>query len=442
MQPSEWLDYISLCGFSSILLFQFLFIGLQWAFIRRKEYMYYLAYMLGIGTYSVLKYSHLKIPYINQDTVLFLEQNLDMILPIFSYFLYYRFARTFLELQKRFPKYNSWVKKLEFLLIAYICIEMVLVFLKVEKSVREVFFQCISLILFSFSCFIIFIFLKMKIKLTYFVVIGALVLNIGAFGTMVLYILRDQGVDFGFHPMLLSNLTNVFELLAFSSGLSYKAMLIDKERLKAKEQLISNLQENFALQEKLQMIRQSSAHELHSEIASGMSDLSIYTGLIEKEIQQEQEKIRFLTSQIRSRSAQMLDALHDLIWSLNPENRSIEQLNAKLIQLSKEKLVPYNITWKVDINEVNYSVQPDSDLMRKSVSLYRYTLDFVTSKNVQLIEVIFDKTQNALLIKILFLTDIADLSEQFEHHLRKTNATSRLESNKLEIKLCFTRISD
>ena len=183
------------------------------------------------------------------------------------------------------------------------------------------------------------------------------------------------------------------------------------------------------------MIRQSSAHELHSEIASGMSDLSIYTGLIEKEIQQEQEKIRFLTSQIRSRSAQMLDALHDLIWSLNPENRSIEQLNAKLIQLSKEKLVPYNITWKVDINEVNYSVQPDSDLMRKSVSLYRYTLDFVTSKNVQLIEVIFDKTQNALLIKMLFLTDIADLSEQFEHHLRKTNATSRLESNKLEIKL-------
>lgn len=282
----------------------------------------------------------------------------------------------------------------------------------------------------------------MKIKLTYFVVIGALVLNVGAFGTMVLYILRDQGVDFGFHPMLLSNFTNVFELLAFSSGLSYKAMLIDKERLKAKEQLISNLQENFALQEKLQMIRQSSAHELHSEIASGMSDLSIYTGLIEKEIQQEQEKIRFLTSQLRSRSAQMLDALHDLIWSLNPENKSIEQLHVKLIQLSREKLVPYNITWKVDINEANYSVQPDSDLMRKSVSLYRYTLDFVTSKNVQLIEVMFDKAQNALLIKILFLTDIAGLSEQFEHHLRKTNATSRLDSNKLEIKLCFTRISD
>jgi glucose-6-phosphate-specific signal transduction histidine kinase len=219
-------------------------------------------------------------------------------------------------------------------------------------------------------------------------------------------------------------------------------MLIDKERLKAKEQLISNLQENFALQEKLQMIRQSSAHELHSEIASGMSDLSIYTGLIEKEIQQEQDKIRFLTSQIRSRSAQMLDALHDLIWSLNPENRSIEQLHAKLIQLSREKLVPYNITWKVDINEVNYSVQPDSDLMRKSVSLYRYTLDFVTSKNVQLIEVMFDKAQNALLIKILFSTDIDDLSEQFDHHLRKTNATSRLEPNKLEIKLSFTRISD
>lgn len=442
MVNSEWLDYVSLLGFSTVLLFQFLFIGLQWSFIRRKEYGFYMAYMIGIGTYSLLKYSHLQIPYINQSLIKYLELKLDMILPIFSYFLYYRFARTFLELPEKFPRYNRWVKNLEYFLLAYICIEMLLVFLNLDKAMREVFFQAVSLVLFSFSCYIIFIFLKMRNRLTYFIVIGALVLNVGAFGTMILYILKDNGTDIGFHPMLLSNLTNIFELLAFSSGLSYKAMLIDRERIVAKEQLISNLQENFALQEKLQRIRQSSAHQLHNEIASGMSDLSIYTGLIEKGILPEQDKIRFLSSQIRSRSMHMLDILHDLIWSLNTENRSLEQLKNKLIQLSREKLVPYNLPWTVDIEEELLHIQPDADLMRKSVSLYRTTLDFATKNSVQLVEVIFDTELNALLISLHSSNNILNLNEQFEHFLKKTNASTRLDSNNLEIKLCFTRISD
>jgi hypothetical protein len=442
MQQSEWLDYISLYGFSSVLLFQFLFIGLQWAFIRRREYIYYLSYMLGIGTFSVLKYSHLQIPWINQADVQFLERKLDLILPIFSYFLYYRFARTFLELPDRFPKYNNWIKKLENVLLTYIAIDIILVLFNVEKPIREIFYHLNSLILFSFSCFFIFIFLKMKIKLTYFIVIGALVLNIGGFTTMILYVMRDQGVQIGFHPMLVSNLTNIFELLAFSSGLSYKAMLIDKERLKSKELLIKNLEENFALQEKLHRIRQSSAHELHNEIASGMSDLSIYTGLIEKEIHPEQDKIRFLTSQIRSRSIQMLDTLYDLIWSLNPENRSLEQLKNKLIQISREKLVPYDLSWSLKIEEDLFNIQPDVDLMRKSVSVYRNTLEFAISNNAQFIDALFDAELNAFVITLNLPNQPIELGEQFEHQLKKANATSKLEFNRLQIKLCFTRISD
>ncbi len=442
MTNIEWLDAYSLIGFTSVLLFQFLFIGLQWAFIQRKEYGYYMAYMIGIGCYSVLKYSHLQIPFIDQSTIKYLELKLELILPILSYFLYYRFARAFLEIPKRYERYNRWVKKMEYFLLLYICVEACLMLLKIEKPTREIVFQVVSLILFSFSCFMIFIFLKMRIKLMYFIVIGALVLNIGAFGTMVLYIMRENGVGLGFHPMLVSNLTNIFELLAFSSGLSYKAMLVDKERLQAKEDLINNLQDNFALQEKLHRIRQSSAHELHSEIASGMSDLSIYTGLVEKEVNPEQDNVRFLTSQIRSRSAQMLDTLHDLIWSLNPENRSLEDLSNKFQQLSREKLIPYNLAWKIRIDENLFSIHPDADFMRKSVSLYRYTLDFVVKNKFQFVEVSFDNELNTLLILVALANQDFEIGEHFEHHIKKTSATYKTTGNELSIMLCFTRISD
>jgi presenilin-like A22 family membrane protease len=182
-----------------------------------------MAYMVGIGCYSVLKYSHLKIPFIDQSSIKYLELKFELILPILIYFLYYRFARAFLEMPKRYERYNGWVKKMEYFLLFYICIEACLVLLKLEKPTREIVFHVVSVIMFGFSCYMIFIFLKMRIKLTYFIVIGALVLNIGAFATMVLYIMRENGVGLGFHPMLVSNLTNIFEIsfekyrLSFSS---------------------------------------------------------------------------------------------------------------------------------------------------------------------------------------------------------------------------------
>jgi signal transduction histidine kinase len=442
MTNIEWLDSYSLIGFTSVLLFQFLFIGLQWAFIQRKEYGYYMAYMVGIGFYSVLKYSHLRIPFINQSAIQFLELKLELILPILSYFLYYRFARAFLEMPKRYERYNGWIKKMEYFLLIYICIEACLVMLKIDKPTREIVFHVVSLILFSFSCFMIFIFLKMRIKLMYFIVIGALVLNIGAFATMVLYIMRENGVGLAFHPMLVSNLTNIFELLAFSTGLSFKAIVIDRERLAAKEELISNLREKFSLQEKLYRIRQSSARELHDEIASGMSDLTIFTGLIEKELKPEQEKQRHLVNQIKVRSVQMLEALHDLIWSLNPENHSLLELNKKIQTLSREKLAPFNIGWSISIAPEHLNTQPDSVLMRNAVSLYRNILEYFTQQGMKTVDISYDGASNVLLFSITFSANKYVIDEHFLHQIRKTGATSIQEASVLSFQLIFTRISD
>lgn len=442
MTNIEWLDTVSLIGFSSVLLFQFLFIGLQWAYIQRKEYGYYMAYMIGIGFYSVLKYSHLQIPFVDQGAIKFLEVKLELILPILSFFLYYRFARAFLEMPKRHGRYNQWVRNLEYLLLFYVCLESCLVLLQIEKPIREVIFQIVSLILFSFSCFMIFIFLKMRIKLTYFIVIGALVLNVGAFGTMILYIMRENGFELGFHPMLISNLTNIFELLAFSTGLSYKAIVIDRERLAAKEELISNLNEKFFLQEKLYRIRQSSARELHDEIASGMSDLTIFTGLIEKDLKPDQEKQRHLVNQIKVRSIQMLEALHDLIWSLNPENHSLHELNKKFQILSREKLAPFNIGWNVFIAPEFLNFQPDSVLMRNAVSLYRNILDYFAQQGLKSIDVSFDGSSNVLLFSISFSANKYVIDEHFQHQIRKTGATSIPDGSLLSFQLILTRISD
>lgn len=282
----------------------------------------------------------------------------------------------------------------------------------------------------------------MRIKLTYFIVIGALVLNIGAFATMVLYIMRENGVGLGFHPMLVSNLTNIFELLAFSTGLSYKAIVIDRDRLAAKEELISNLREKFSLQEKLYRIRQSSARELHDEIASGMSDLTIFTGLIEKELNPEQEKQRHLVNQIKVRSVQMLEALHDLIWSLNPDNHSLQELNKKIQALSREKLAPFNIGWNVSIAPEFLNTQPDAVLMRNAVSLYRNILDCFAQKGMKTIDVSFDGSTNVLLFSITFSTHIYVIDEHFLHQIRKTGATSIQNASLLSFQLILTRISD
>jgi len=106
--------------FQGFVLCQICYMFLQWLIVRRKEYFYYFCYLMMISLYFLSREeSGIGIYFIftrYPQLVVYLNKTLQ----ILAYFLYFRFVRTFLELDQGFPGLNRWMKRIEYFLLVYL----------------------------------------------------------------------------------------------------------------------------------------------------------------------------------------------------------------------------------------------------------------------------------------------------------------------------------
>src|SRR5687768_868039 len=104
--------------FVAIVVFQVAYIFLQWLYLKRVEYLYYIAYMLASVWYALSEFEALfsrpLFSHILPDYHFYVRH----LLPMITLFLYYRFARTFLNLPITRPVLNMWVERMEYFLLA------------------------------------------------------------------------------------------------------------------------------------------------------------------------------------------------------------------------------------------------------------------------------------------------------------------------------------
>ena len=90
--------------------------------------------------------------------------------------------------------------------------------------------------------------------------------------------------------LLFSQAGILLEIFCFTAGLSYKSMSAEKEKIKSQENLIEQLKANEFLQTKMQNIRNKIAQDLHDDIGSTLSSISIISNIAIKEKNADQTK--------------------------------------------------------------------------------------------------------------------------------------------------------
>src|SRR3954453_9574082 len=95
--------------FLGITCFQFGFVLFQWYIFRRKEYIYYLLYILTIVIYFLLLYlsdeNHLIYVGNRALNILYVEKSISLL----AYGFYMYFGQLFLNLPELFPRFNRLV---------------------------------------------------------------------------------------------------------------------------------------------------------------------------------------------------------------------------------------------------------------------------------------------------------------------------------------------
>ncbi len=151
---------------------------------------------------------------------------------------------------------------------------------------------------------------------------------------------------------------------------------------------------------KMQQMRNSISRDLHDEIGSSVSSVNMLSMVAKKQLGDEHPVTPLLT-QIGLSAQNAGDSINDIIWSIHPQNDSIERIILRMKELAAEMLEPNDIAYQLDFdNQLTRLDIPMQD-RRHLFMLYKEALNnlikYAGCKNAFLCMQVIDKN---LVLKI------------------------------------------
>ncbi|HEY4337907.1 MAG TPA: 7TM diverse intracellular signaling domain-containing protein [Puia sp.] len=342
--------------FQGFLLCQLLYVLFQWLMVRRPEYLYYFLYMLLIALYFLSKQERL----FGADLLFtrwpLLKTYLGKTLLILPYYVYFRFVRSFLEMPRDHPRLNRLIVRLEYFLLVYAVLDFIFIVVSLDRGVQTLVYTIVFAGVFLLTLGFMIYMYRHRQALVFYIISGSLVVATGhILGLIFSYLEINRHIDLGIPDIFIFPQAGiVLEVLCFTAGLSYKGQMTEKEKISSQEKLIEQLQANELLQQRMQHIRNKIAQDLHDDIGSTLSSISILSdpALRESSASQTMETM----NEINDSSILLMERMDDIVWSINPRNDSLENLLMRVrhfaTTLFEAKGVDYSIEIQKNISEV------------------------------------------------------------------------------------------
>jgi signal transduction histidine kinase len=343
--------------FLGFLLCQMLYMLFQWLMVRRKEYGYYLLYMALITLYFLSKQEEMFGTDIFYTRWPLLTIYLGKTLLILPYYVYFRFIRSFLEMPRDHPRLNYWIIRMENFLLAYAAFDLVFILFTFNRPVQTQIYTVVFALVFVLTIgFMVYMYRRGGV-LIYYLISGSLFVATGhILGLIFSYLEINRHMDLGVPDIFIFPQAGiVLEVLCFTAGLSYKQQMTEKEKILGQQHLIEQLKANELLQNRMQHIRNKIAQDLHDDIGSTLSSISILSDLALRENSSAQTVGTI--NEIRDSSMMLMERMDDIVWSISPRNDSLENLLIRVrhfaTTLFEAKGIDYSIEIQKNINEVS-----------------------------------------------------------------------------------------
>jgi signal transduction histidine kinase/ligand-binding sensor domain-containing protein len=107
---------------------------------------------------------------------------------------------------------------------------------------------------------------------------------------------------------------------------------------------------NYRLQQviKLEKLRSKISADLHDDIGSTLSSISILSDLATRD---KNGEAFVMMAEIKTNSIQLMEKMDDIVWSINPKNDSLENLLLRIRQFASRLFEAKNIEYDISIDE-------------------------------------------------------------------------------------------
>ncbi len=117
---------------------------------------------------------------------------------------------------------------------------------------------------------------------------------------------------------------------------------------------------------KMHMVRNRIARDLHDDIGSSISSISIMTGIAKDSLEKNPVRSSELIKKIGAESQQVMDSIRDIVWTINPENDMLGNMFIRMQEYTAEMLENSNIDYTFETGEhlqsIKLSMQKRRDL--------------------------------------------------------------------------------
>lgn len=230
--------------FIGIACLQVVFMLTQWFIYKRNEYLLYIAYVLSIVLFVLCRVNEAFTPpsFAMPD---WLSKLSYQPLGIFSYWMYLKFARSFLSLKRTQPKVFKYTKWLEWLFVFFILMVLALNFFNIPKGFFAIIYFTfyIAMLLLSIPMFVLM--LMQKNLLNNFLVFGCLCYVLGGFVGTFVNSTTNSLQNKNLYVFLCIEVGIVLELLLLNTGFMLKNRILQQQALKGQQKI---MQQHFPKQ--------------------------------------------------------------------------------------------------------------------------------------------------------------------------------------------------
>lgn len=344
MLQSTWL-HLLLIG---TMLYQAIFMLVQWRVFLRKEYGYYISYIVAMSVFFIFRLDK-SLQFLPTHLTGMADEFVDQPLVIFAFWMYIRFGMFFLQLKETQHKVYEASVKLERFFIGFVLIKCLLIPFGLPRMVSAYIYLAAVLMLTILALRVIVRLLRQKNLLNNFLVLGGLCITIGGVtGPVIALFLPNMGdgkisVHIGLEVGVL------IELLLLNTGLVIKNKLGQQQVIDTQQLLIAQLQQTNMLRNNLGHLQQKISTDLHDDIGASLSSIQLYVEVIEKVIDKDTPRAKELLAQVKNNASEIIANMGDIVWALNsnkPLNASFED---RLKNHCYELLAPKDISCFVEI---------------------------------------------------------------------------------------------
>jgi streptogramin lyase len=172
----------------------------------------------------------------------------------------------------------------------------------------------------------------------------------------------------------------------------------------------------------LQAVRTQIAGNLHNEVSTALNNINVLSEIAKIKADKNVEQSKDFIDQISTKSRTMIEALDDMLWSIQPENDSMRKTVLRIKELTEGLRVTYNTDIDLIVDHKVQKLKLDMKLRHELFFFYKEALTFLL-QNIpcQQIFVNINGVKTKLMLEILSecKSNTADFKISFQNKIKK-----------------------